>query len=103
LYVADTENHRVVTFTPQGRTVKKFIKSEMFSPISVAVDSDSHIYVGEVGNKITVFSPEGSILACFDLHSDESLLKFKVSFPLSVHSSGILYVCDTENNKLLLL
>ena len=103
LYVADTENHRVVTFSPQGRMLKKFVKSELFCPISVAVDNEGHVYVGEIGNKVTIFSPEGSVLTCFDLQGDKSLLKFEVSFPLSVHSNGILYVCDTENNKVLLI
>ena len=101
LYVADTNNHRVVAFSPQGRMVKKFTKPELFSPISVDVDHVGRVYVGEVGNYISVFSTRGSLLSSFKAGSETSKQKCSVSFAFAVHKNGTLYVCDTHNNKVL--
>ena len=58
VYVADTWNHRIQMFTPEGEFLRMFGSEgigdspEVFwGPRDVAVDSENRIYVSDTGNK----------------------------------------------------
>ena len=95
VYIADTNNHRIVVTTSQGKYLRKFMTSKeaRFVPISVAVDDD-HVYVGESDSSISVFSSKGDHLVSF---RDDSSCPSR-PFAISVHKNGMFYVCDTDDN-----
>ena len=106
LYVADTWNHRIQWFSPEG-TFKGMIGSEglgqgsydFWGPRDVAVDSQGRVYVADTGNKlIKVFSAQGEYLTQF---GGAGYLPGMLDEPvgLAVDAFDRIYVADTWNRR----
>jgi DNA-binding beta-propeller fold protein YncE len=112
VYVADTWNHRIQHFTPEGeflntwgrfgQTMDGQSAGELgifYGPRDVAISPAGNVYVTDTGNKvIQVFSPEGRYIGefggagPFDGQFDEQV-------GLSFGPDGLLYVADTWNGR----
>ena len=102
VYVADRDNNRIQVFTAEGEFLRIFSKCdggsrELDMPYGVAVDSDGRVYVSEWGSHcVSVFTSEGQFVKSFSSMGDkpEHLLN---PYGLAV-DSGVVYVCDSDNN-----
>ena len=95
LYVADTNNNRVQVFTSDGEYVWQFgekgVDSELFRPISICVDDDDLVYVGERVSIVSVFTTEGDYRTSFN-----SLQPYGIA----VAPCGVIYVCDNYSGNI---
>ena len=95
LYVADTNNNRVQVFTSDGEYVLHFgmkgVDSELFRPISICVDDDDLVYVGERVSIVSVFTTKGDYCTSFN-----SLQPYGIA----VAPCGVIYVCDHYSGKI---
>ena len=103
VYVADFNNHRVQVFTAKGKFVKAFGKygegrGELYSPVGVTVDTSDMVYVSERGNhRVSVFTTEGVFVRSFGSHGKHP---GQFSCPRGLCAdSGVLYMCDSTNNR----
>ena len=103
VYVADSGNSRIQVFTADGLFLKLFrnYKRELGWPAEVAVDSIMGIiYVSEYqGNQISIFNNEGQFMTSFGRRGGP--VGFSHPIGLAVDTSGVLYVCDEGNNRVL--
>jgi sugar lactone lactonase YvrE len=128
LYAADNDNYVVYKIFEDGR-VNGAIVGKLTTPGDVAssglsgsdgntarlratagicVDSSDNIYVADGGNhKIKRLSPSGRCQTLAgtgvagDVCSDNGLLaQFNVPYGVCVDAAGIVYVCDSENDKI---
>lgn len=110
IYVADTWNHRVQVFTPEGEFVRTWGQlgqldaaanpTDFWGPRDVAVDGDGLVYVADTGNKrIRVYTAEGDWLR--DIGSGGSAAgQLNEPVGLTIHSDGRLFVADTWNRRI---
>ncbi len=107
VYVADTWNHRIQWFSPQGE-FKGMIGAEglgegvdaFWGPRDVAVDGQGRIFVADTGNKrIKVYGPDGTYLTQF---GGAGYLPGMLDEPvgLAIDPSGRIYVADTWNRRI---
>ncbi|MGH2607088.1 MAG: NHL repeat-containing protein, partial [Anaerolineales bacterium] len=107
VYVADTWNHRVQWFTPEGRflgMVGTFGQAEtveaMWGPRDVAIDAQGRFFVADTGNKrIVVFDRDGSAVGAF---GGRGVLPGLLDEPvgLALDPDGRLLVADTWNQRI---
>jgi predicted membrane-bound mannosyltransferase len=107
VYVADTWNHRVQWFTPDGEFLGMFgqegygdVATSFWGPRDVAVDDEDRVYVSDTGNKlIKVFDRDGNYLAQFGGAGYQTgFLDEPVG--LAISNEGIVYVVDTWNQRI---
>jgi YVTN family beta-propeller protein len=61
IYVANSGNNTVTTYSTDGTPTTPTITSGLNSPVSVAVDAAGKIYVANIGNNtVTAYNPNGS-------------------------------------------
>ena len=103
VYVADSGNSRIQVFTADGLFLKIFrnYERELGWPAEVAVDSIMGIiYVSEYqGDQISIFNNEGQFMTSFGRRGGPA--GFSRPIGLAVDTSGVLYVCDEGNNRVL--
>ncbi|MBM4424018.1 MAG: TIGR03663 family protein [Chloroflexi bacterium] len=107
VYAADTWNHRIQKFTPDGEFVTTWGVfgltdaglNAMWGPRGIAVDGGGNVYVADTGNKrILVFDREGNPLrqigsgGALDGELDEPV-------GVAVSNDGRLFVADTWNQR----
>jgi sugar lactone lactonase YvrE len=91
LYVADPERRRVVTRDAAGRILDS--RTLEGRPISVAVDADGRIYVGDGDlGRVRVYSRSWEFLYDLGIGMGE----FEFPGALAVESGGRIYVVDSE-------
>ena len=110
VYVADTWNHRVQAFEPDGSFVAKWgrfgqVSSAaggedlFYGPRDLAVDDQGRVFVSDTGNKrIMVFDRNGSYLAQWG-GGGLTAGNFEEPVGLALDSDGNLYVADTWNRR----
>jgi predicted membrane-bound mannosyltransferase/sugar lactone lactonase YvrE len=106
VYVADTWNHRIQHFSPEGEFLGAFgtygqgeTSYAFWGPRDVAVDGEGRIFVADTGNKrIVVFDPEGNPLTEF---GGVGTLPGYLDEPVGVDvdAQGRVYVADTWNQR----
>ena len=112
LYVTDCNNHRIQKFTLEGEFVAQFGSKgsgpgELNSPGDVAVDDDDLVYVSEWENRrVSVFTSDGDFVRCYggnadDDGSDDGSV-FRASTGIAFDAEGTMYVCDFDNNSLVM-
>jgi uncharacterized protein (TIGR03663 family) len=107
VYVADTWNHRIQKFDPNGKFLLMWgvfgqgeTPDAFWGPRSIAIDGQGRIYVSDTGNKrIVVFDANGKSLNVIgSAGSDPG--QFDEPVGLAVTSDGTLYVADTWNQRI---
>jgi sugar lactone lactonase YvrE len=104
LYVADSCNHRVQVFNPDGTFLRQFGRAgaapgELSYPYDVRVDAAGHVFVCEFGNsRIQVFDAEGRSLEIIG-GPGFAPGQFNNPWSLAMDSAGNLYVADATNHR----
>lgn len=96
--VGQTNNHRVIVFTPDGRELRRFGKTgranqmsdfpgEFYFPNGIVVSKDGRLFVGDSNNRrIQVYKPDGSF--------DYLIRTAGIPRGLAIDSKERLYVVD---------
>jgi uncharacterized protein (TIGR03663 family) len=107
VYVADTWNHRIQKFTPEGEFLLMwgyFGQAEapeaFWGPRDVVVDEQGRVFVSDTGNKrVVVFDEYGQYLNQFGgFGLEPGFLDEPVG--LAISPAGQLYVADTWNQRI---
>jgi sugar lactone lactonase YvrE len=109
IYVADTWNHRVQRFTPDGGFLGMwgtFGQAEslaaLWGPRDVAIDASGRVYVSDTGNKrIAVFDEDGDPLGQIG-EAGGGPLAGQLDEPVGVAAGadGLVYIADTWNSRI---
>lgn len=112
LFVADTNNHRVLKLSPGGEELASYgqfgtVDSEfgMNEPWGIDVAGDGSLYVADTWNhRILHISPEGELLGSYGtLGQAETLLSLWGPRDVAVHPDGRIFVSDTGNKRIVVL
>ncbi len=104
LYVADSCNHRVQVFAPDGTFLRTFGRAgtgpgELSYPYDLRVDAQGLVWVCEFGNsRIQVFDAEGRSLETLG-GPGVAPGRFSNPWSLALDSRGNLYVADAGNHR----
>ncbi len=110
VYVADTWNHRVQVFTPDGEFIRMWGQLgqldaavnplDFWGPRDVAVAPNGLVYVADTGNKrIRVYTSEGEHMR--DIGSGGAGAgQLNEPVGLAIHPDGRLFVADTWNRRI---
>lgn len=105
VYVADTENHRIQSFSPEGTFLAKWgtlgdRDGQFKYPVGVTVDLKGNVYVTDKGNsRVQKFTPQGAFLAAWGSWG-EGDGKFNEPRGVAVDVSGNVYVADSFNDRI---
>ena len=106
LYVADTYNDHIKVFTPDGKLYFRFRtkgsgRGQLNLPSGIVFDDDKNlVFVTESGNnRISVFTTDGQFVRSFGGYGS-SLGQFNRPCGITIDKEGYLYVCDIDNNRL---
>lgn len=111
LYVADTWNHRVQVFSPNGEWLRSWgtygvpdqgaNPEAMWGPRDLTIDLDGNILVADTGNKrVRVYTPDGVWLRDIGF-GGSGLGQLDEPVGLAVNPiNGELYVADTWNRRI---
>jgi len=106
IYVADTWNHRIQKFTPDGKFLFMlgfFGQAEspeaFWGPRDVAVDGDGRVFVTDTGNKrVVVFNSEGQYLTQFGL-AGVGLGEMDEPVGIAAAPNGNIFVAEAWNQR----
>jgi len=105
VYVADTWNHRIQEFTPDGQFIRMWgsgpgIGNQSFyGPRGLAVDAAGRVLVADTGNKrIVIFNSTGEYLGEFG-SAGAGPGELDEPVGLAVGGDGRVYVTDTWNQR----
>lgn len=110
VYVADTWNHRIQSFTPDGQFKNAWGQfgqgagpSDLYGPRDVVVGRDGLIYVSDTGNKrIVAYTPDGEYVSQVGGEGDQ-LGQFVEPVGIAFSDAGELYVADVGNRRVQVL
>ena len=92
VYVTDRTNNRVQIFSPAGDYLTEW--PNLLSPDQVFIDRDDTVYIAEGGRRISVLSPDGTLLARWGEAGDEPGQFRDHPHSIWVDSRGDLYVSE---------
>ena len=107
VYVADTSNHRIQKFSPDGKFVGQFGTKgsgpgQIIQPAGITIDTAATglVYVSELGNHcMSVFTSDGVFVSRFGSKGG-NIDQFICPSGLAFDRDGFLYVCDFNNDRL---
>lgn len=110
LYVADTGNNRILRIDQEGKLLASVggfgWENEQFDqPLDVAASNGLDVFVADFNNeRIERYDRELNYLSSFR-SSESTPPELRFGFPVSVDISrhGELFICDSENNRILKL
>lgn len=100
-YVADTGNHRVQKFDPNGEFVSVFGKfgtgsGDLNLPNGIAIDKSGNIYVTNAGNnKLVRFGPDGD----FQKEWGQPEIEFYGPRDIEIADDGAIYIVDQGRSR----
>lgn len=102
-YIVDSGNHRVVSFSPQGRPAFSFGgigrgEGKFRDPLGIALDNRQRVYVADAGNhRIQIFDSRGHFLRAIPLRDASGPLR---PADMVVSPSGDrIYVSDSTRHR----
>ena len=104
LYVADSCNHRIQVFGPNGAHLRSYGKpgsapGEFSYPYDIRIDSMGIQYVCEFGNsRIQIFDDQDQLLEVLG-HAGAEPGEFNNPWSIALDSEGNLYVADSRNHR----
>jgi hypothetical protein len=104
IYVADSCNHRVQIFSPEGKWLRSFGRAgrgpgELSYPYDVRVDAAGRKYVCEFGNsRIQIFDAQDQPLEILG-GAGAGPGKFNNPWSIALDSRGNLYIADSGNHR----
>ena len=104
LYVADSCNHRIQVFSPDGKFLKYFGHAgtglgELSYPYDIRVDREGNRFVCEFGNsRIQVFNPQDRPIEMIGGAGPEPG-QLNNPWAIALDSRGNLYVADSANHR----
>lgn len=106
VYVADTWNHRIQSFSASGEFIKTwgfFGQAEtpfaLWGPRDIAIDRLGNVYVTDTGNKrIIIYDPNGNYLNQFGTVGYEAI-QFDEPVGIAIDASDLIYIADTWNQR----
>jgi DNA-binding beta-propeller fold protein YncE/Tfp pilus assembly protein PilF len=104
LYVADTYNHRIQVFGPNGHFLHTFgvegaQRGALLRPRGLAWGPKHLLYVADTGNhRIQAFNQQGEVVMVLGAFGN-SPSQFNAPEAVAVDGSNTLYVADTQNHR----
>ena len=104
MYVVDSANDWVQSFTISGNFLSKFGSrgsgaGQFSTPQGMSIDSNDRVYISDSGNqRIQVFRSDGSFIAGFD-----GKISGKASFHLAIAPDGNLFIAGYHSNNVVVL
>ena len=107
VYVTDFINHRIQKFSPDGKFVAQFGSfgsgpGQLNCPYGITIDTvgTGLVYVSEWGNnRVSVFTSDGVFVSSFG-REGSNIDQFNSPAGLSFNKVGLLYVCDADNDQI---
>ena len=102
VYVTDTHNHRIQTFTPEGEFLSQFgtkgsSSGQLICPSGIVIDNNL-MYITD-NHRISIFTTNGQFIRSFGGYGG-SVSHLNVPYGITLDREGYLYVCDRNNNRL---
>ena len=94
VWIPDRENSRIQLFNAQGEFLSQW--ENIFRPTDIFIDGEGIVYVSELCLRVSIFSPDGKLLARWgneECQSVETAL-FLAPHAIAVDSRGDIYVGD---------
>ena len=109
VYVADRWNNRIQKFTPDGKFVAQFGSKgsgpgQLMYPHGITIDTGGTglVYVSEWGNHhVSVFTSDGVFVSSFG-RKGSNIGQFNGPTGLTFDKEGFLYICDRNNDRLVI-
>lgn len=106
IFVADTFNHRIQKFNPEGRFIKSWgvfaqgdSPDSFWGPRGIAISPEGNILVTDTGNKrVVVFDEDLNFITQFGGAGFEAG-QFDEPVGIEVDDAGLVYVTDTWNRR----
>jgi DNA-binding beta-propeller fold protein YncE len=104
VYVADSENDRIQTFTESGAFLGQWGATgtgpgQFATPEAIAVDDSGNVYVADKGNyRVQKFTSTGAFVSQWGGHGAEAG-QFETPEAIATDSAGNVYVADAANNR----
>ncbi len=94
--VADRENHRIQIFTPDGDYITEW--GDFLQPTDIWMDSSDTVYVSELGNRVSILTGSGELLARFG-SSGNGPGEFYGAHGIWGDSQGNLYITEVLKGR----
>ncbi len=107
VYVADTWNHRIQVFSPDGEFLRMWSSFDVagvldgfWGPRGIAVDKDNRVFVTDTGKqRVVIFDSQGNYLTQFGgVGLDAGNLDEPVG--IDIAADGHVYIADTWNYRI---
>jgi len=102
VYVADTWNHRIQKFNPEGEFLLSWRGSsgEFFGPRELVVSPDNKVHVVDTGNKrVQIYSPRGEFIGEWGVEGEAPGCLIE-PVGIAVGNDGRIYLADTGNSRI---
>ncbi len=104
IYVADTGNHRIQKFSPDGTFITKWgtqgsSNGQLSFPSGIDIDSSGYIYVADTGNhRIQKFSPDGTFITKWGTQGSSNG-QLNKPYGVAIDSEDNIYITEFDNHR----